>query len=122
MAGRLVHFEIPAEDTARAQEFYEQLFGWSFQSWDGPVEYRMTQAGGDPGGAIYKTEGRPAGPIVYFDTDDIDAHVARVRDLGGRAEDKMPIPGVGWMAACHDTEGNEVRLFQSDESAPQTQQ
>jgi predicted enzyme related to lactoylglutathione lyase len=118
MAGRLVHFEIPAEDTARAQEFYEQLFGWSFQTWGGPVEYRMTQAGGDPGGAIYKSEGRPPGPIVYFDTDDIDAHVARVRELGGRAEDKMPIPGVGWMAACHDTEGNEVRLFQSDESAP----
>jgi predicted enzyme related to lactoylglutathione lyase len=78
----------------------------------------MTQAGGDPGGAIYKTEGRPAGPIVYFDTDDVDAHVARVRKLRGRANDKMPIPGVGWMAACHDSEGNEVRLFQSDESAP----
>ena len=93
-----------------------------FQTWDGPVGCRMTQAGGDPGGAIYKTEGRPAGPIVYFDTDDIDAHVARVRELGGRAEDKMAIPGVGWMAACHDTEGNEVRLFQSDESAPQPEQ
>ena len=69
-------------------------------------------------GAIYKSEGREPGPIVYFDVDDIDADSARVRELGGTAEDKLPIPGVGWMATCHDPEGNEVRLFQSDESAP----
>ena len=117
MAGRLVHFEIPAEDTARAQEFYEQLFGWSFQTWDGPVEYRMTEAGGDPGGAIYKTEGRPSGPVVYFDTDDIDGSIAKVRDNGGKADDKMPIPHVGWFARCTDTEGNPFSLYQSDESA-----
>ncbi len=78
----------------------------------------MTKAGGDPGGAIYKSDGREPGPIVYFDTDDVEAHIARVRELGGQAEDKMPIPGVGWMSTCHDTEGNEVRLFQSDESVP----
>ena len=93
MAGRLVHFELPAEDIDRAQGFYEQLFGWSFQGAGTPFPYRMTEAGGEPAGAIYKNEGRPPGVIVYFDVDDIDAHVARVRELGGRADDKMPIPG-----------------------------
>ena len=118
MPGRLVHFELPATDVDRAQSFYEQLFGWSFSTWEGPFDYRMTNAGGDPGGAIYKSEGRGPGPIVYFDVDDIDADSARARELGGTAEEKVPIPGVGWMATCHDPEGNEVRLFQSGESAP----
>jgi predicted enzyme related to lactoylglutathione lyase len=39
-----------------------------------------------------------------------------VRELGGDAEDKEPIPHVGWFARCKDTEGNPFSLFQSDES------
>jgi predicted enzyme related to lactoylglutathione lyase len=44
-----------------------------------------------------------------------------VRKLGGEAENKEPIPHVGWFARCKDTEGNPFSLFQSDESvaAPQ---
>ncbi|HWB55521.1 MAG TPA: VOC family protein [Gaiellaceae bacterium] len=117
MPGRLVHFEIPAEDIDRAQSFYEQLFGWSFQAATS-FPYRMTQAGGEPAGAIYRNEGRKPGVIVYFDVEDVDAHVARVRELGGRADDKVPIPGIGWMAKCFDPDGNEVRAFQADDSVP----
>jgi predicted enzyme related to lactoylglutathione lyase len=36
---RVVHFEIHAGDPSRAISFYEKLFGWKFQKWDGPVEY-----------------------------------------------------------------------------------
>ena len=117
MPGRLVHFEFPADDTARAREFYGSLFGWSFGPWDGEVEYHMTEAGGEPGGAIYPRQEGERGPVVYFDTDDIDAHVARVRELGGSAQDKAPIPGVGWYARCTDSEGNAFSLYQADESA-----
>ncbi len=118
MAGRLVHFELPAQDTDRAQKFYEDLFGWEFQTWNGPVDYRMTKAGGDPGGAIYPSQSGEPGPLVYFDTEDIDGTVARFRELGGEAEDKQPIPGVGWYSRATDPEGNRVSLFQPDESAP----
>jgi len=116
--GRLVHFELPAENTERAREFWGSLFGWTFSSWDAPVEYHMTQAGGDPGGAIYPSQGGERGPVVYFDVDDVDATVARVRELGGEAEDAMAIPGVGWFARCADSEGNQFSLFKSDESVP----
>ena len=117
MPGRLVHFELPAQDTARARSFYSDLFGWRFQDFEGPVEYHMLE-GVEPGGAIYPSEGRERGPIVYFDVDDIDAAIARVNELGGTAEDKQPIPGIGWFTACHDSEGNEFSLFQGDDSAP----
>ena len=44
MAGQMVHYEIPAGDTAKAQEFWGGLFGWEFQAYPGaPVEYHMTQ-------------------------------------------------------------------------------
>jgi predicted enzyme related to lactoylglutathione lyase len=40
-----------------------------------------------------------------------------VRELGGEAEDKMPVQSYGWFAGCKDTEGNAFSLWQSDESA-----
>lgn len=116
MAGRLTHFEIPAKDTDRARKFYGALFGWEFSSWDGPVEYHMTTAGGDPGGAVYPRQGDEPGPRIWFDTDDVDAHIARVRKLGGKASDKEEIPGIGWFTIAKDTEGNEFGIMQSDPS------
>ncbi len=40
-----------------------------------------------------------------------------MRELGGEAEDKLPVQGYGWFAGCKDTEGNAFSLWQSDESA-----
>jgi predicted enzyme related to lactoylglutathione lyase len=40
-----------------------------------------------------------------------------VRELGGEADDKAPVPGHGWFAACKDSEGNVFHLWQQDESA-----
>ena len=116
MAGRLVHFEFPADDTARARDFWSGLFGWSFRGWEGPIEYHSTE-GVEPTGAIYPAQGGERGPIVYFDVDDVDAAVARVRELGGKAEDRQPIPGIGWYSRAEDTEGNRFSLYQHDASA-----
>ena len=119
MPGKIVHFELLAQDDGRGKAFWSGLFGWEFA--DSGMEgfsYWLTQAGGEPAGALYATDDVGAqGPIVYFDTDDIDASLAQVRELGGQAERKLPIPHVGWFARCHDTEGNAFSLFQSDESA-----
>lgn len=119
MAGKLVHFELPAQDTARARGFWSGVFGWEFGDSALPdYEYYMVQTGADQGGAVYPQQAGEQGLIVYFDTDDIDASIAKVRDGGGRADDKQPIPHVGWFARCTDTEGNTFSLYQSDESAP----
>ncbi len=52
--------------------------------------------------------------VVYLDTDEIDASIRKVRESGGRADEKQAIPGQGWFAGCTDTEGNPISLFQSD--------
>jgi uncharacterized protein len=118
MAGKIVHFELPAADADRASRFWGGLFGYDIgaSAMEG-FDYRMFQVSGDQGGAVMPSETPGNGPIVYFDTDDIDGSIAKVRELGGTAADKQPVPTHGWFAACKDTEGNSFSLWQGDESA-----
>jgi predicted enzyme related to lactoylglutathione lyase len=115
MANSIVHFELPAKDTQRARGFYESVFGWSFRDAMPGFEYLMTE-GIEPVAAVYPQQSGEQGPIVYFSTDDIDAAAAKVRDAGGEAEEKQPIPEIGWFARCKDSEGNAFSLFQADDS------
>lgn len=119
MAGQMVHFEIPAGDTAGAKEFWGGLFGWQFQEFPGsPGEYHMTQFSETTGGAIYGADGDARGTRTYFDVDDINAGSARVSELGGEGGEPMPVPGMGWFAICKDNQGNEFGLWQTDPNAP----
>jgi predicted enzyme related to lactoylglutathione lyase len=117
MGKKIVHVEFPSKDVDRAEKFWEGLGGWSIESagMEG-MDYRMFQDDGW-GGAVYpQQEGDEGGTTIYFGSDDIDADLAKVRELGGDAGEKMPIPHVGWFARCKDTEGNSFSLYQSDES------
>jgi predicted enzyme related to lactoylglutathione lyase len=118
MAGKIVHFELPVADADRASGFWGGLFGWPIA---GSVmegfDYRMFQTGDDQGGAVMPSETPGKGPVVYFDTEDIDASIAKVRELGGTADEKQPVPTHGWFASCKDTEGTSFSLWQADETA-----
>jgi len=116
MAGKLVHVEIVASDADRAVGFWSGVFGWQIgDSVMEEMDYRMFQTADDQGGAIYPGDNPTL--IVYFDTDDIDASVAKVRELCGSADDKQPVPSMGWFARCKDTEGNSFSLWQADPTA-----
>jgi uncharacterized protein len=116
MAGQPVHVEIPAGDTSRAKDFYSGLFGWEWQAMEGPVEYHMTQLSDTSGGAIFPAEER--GARVYFDVDDINAGAAKIKELGGKADDPAPVPSMGWFVTAEDPEGNKIGLWQIDPDAP----
>ena len=118
MSGKLVHFELPVRDTGRAKTFWGGVFGWEFGDSAMPgMEYYLVRTGEDQGGAVMSSEQQAAAPVVYFDTDDIDASIRKVRELGGDAAGKVPIPHVGWFSRCTDPEGIAFSLFESDESA-----
>jgi predicted enzyme related to lactoylglutathione lyase len=116
MGKKIVHVEFPAKETDRGEKFWEGFAGWSIENagMEG-IDYRMFQEDGW-GGAVYPNQDGETGPVIYFDSQNIDADLAKVRELGGNAEDKQPIPHVGWFGRCKDTEGNSFSLFQSDES------
>ena len=124
---RVVHFEIHAADPDRAVNFYKSLFGWEFQKWEGPMEYWLVTTGPNeqPGinGGLVRRQGEIDGQavIAYVCTvgvENLDASVQTALDNGGQiALPKMPIPGMGWLAYCKDTEGNISGMMQNDPNA-----
>jgi uncharacterized protein len=117
MGKKVVHVEFPAKDVDRAKKFWEGVGGWSLNDAGMPgMQYLMFQEG-DQGGAVFSMEGA-GGTTIYLGSEDIDADLAKAKELGGEAEDKQPIPSIGWFARCKDSEGNDFSLFQSDENAP----
>ena len=119
MPTKIVHFEIPADDTEKGRAFWGSLFGWEFKQYPGPSEYHMTEiVPGQTGGAITNMEPGKRGTRAYFDVDEIKAGAARVRELGGEASEPMPVPNMGWFVTCKDPHGNEFGLWQNDPAAP----
>jgi predicted enzyme related to lactoylglutathione lyase len=107
---RPVYFEIPAADPARAMAFYETAFGWKFTKWEGsPMAYWLISTGEGPG---------IDGGVNTLEVPDLDAALATVAAQGGSCVvPKMPVPGVGWLAYCKDTEGHIFGMMQRDAGA-----
>jgi uncharacterized protein len=123
MSGRIVHFELPYDDSARAGAFYGEIFGWDVQSYPG-MDYSMVSTGpsGDQGptepGFINGGMGPRAesfqGPTVVVDVDDIDATLAKITERGGTVvATKRPVAEMGWTAYFTDPEGNVVGLWET---------
>jgi len=118
MSGHVVHVEIPADDTAAGARFWGSLFGWEFTEYPGPFEYRMTRISEQTGTAITNMEPGKHGMRPYFAVEDVNTAAARVRALGGEANEPRPIPQTGWLSTCKDPHGNEFGLWQHDPTAP----
>ena len=124
---RVVHFEIHTGDPERAIKFYNSLFDWTFQKWEGPMEYWMVMTGPaeQPGinGGMLRRQGEIDGQAVIayvctVDVADIDASTNTAVANGGQVVlPKMAIPGVGWLVYCKDTEGNIFGMMQNDPNA-----
>ena len=124
---RVMHFEIHAGDCQRAVKFYKAVFGWEFQKWEGPAEYWMVMTGPNdqPGinGGLVQRRGEIDGQAVIayvctVDVSSVDDSAKTVESNGGQVVvPKMPIPGVGWLVYCKDTEGNIFGMMQSDDNA-----
>jgi hypothetical protein len=114
---RVVHFEIPADDVERAKGFYEKVFGWKIEKWEGPMDYWMVMTGeGAPGinGGMAKGEGPVRSVVNTIDVASVDQAIADIQANGGEiVMPKMEVPGVGWMAYFKDTEGNMFGVMQS---------
>ncbi len=117
---RPIHFEIPADQPDRAVRFYEQVFGWQFQKWDGPMPYWLVRTGEGCGidGGLMNRAHPGQGTVNTVDVPSCDECVRKVEAAGGKiVMPKMAVPGVGWLAYCADTEGNTFGVMQADERA-----
>lgn len=121
MGDRPTHFEIPVDDPDRAERFYADAFGWSFNRFPGAPSYYGLAATGDsvPGidGALYQ-RGEQNETMLTMSVESIEEAGDRILAAGGQiVSPKAPVPGVGWFAQFKDTEGNTIGIFLSDESA-----
>jgi predicted enzyme related to lactoylglutathione lyase len=125
MSGKVVHFEIPADDAERAQKFYAELFGWQLQPMPevnytlvstGPTgEAGPTESGYINGGLMRRGDQDSSDhPVITIDVQDIDETLKRIEDAGGSTVSaKMDVMGMGWAAYFKDTEGNVTGLWQN---------
>lgn len=132
---RVVHFEIHADDVARAKKFYQDAFGWQMQQMgpdmgdyvvvtSGPGMDKAQDLPKDPGinGGMMKRNAAKApegsSPNAYvciISVDNIDAYIEKVKKAGGKEHmAKMDVPGVGLLAYYADTEGNVFGMLQPE--------
>jgi hypothetical protein len=116
MKGELGYFEIGVADAARGRTFYGSLFDWQFApgpSGDGfeitTPNVRGGMHGGDAG----------ASPYVFFEVEDMERALDRVRELGGSVEgmdvegDEEKIAKFGRFKLCRDDQGSPFGLHQA---------
>lgn len=123
---KVVHFEIPADDLKRADDFYKTVFGWGIQVF--PTEggeYHMAtttpindkQMPKEPGainGGIVERGKIAQSPVLYLAVDNIDAYLKKIEANGGEIVlQKKDVPGMGAYAQVKDTEGNVIGLWET---------
>ena len=122
---KVVHFEIPFDDQARAQKFYQDVFGWQINKF-GDMDYWMaitapcdqnsmmpTEPGAINGGLLKKD---PTGehPVLVIDVPNVDEHISKIENAGGKVVmPKMQVGDFGLYARVKDTEGNVIGIWQT---------
>ena len=114
--GEITHIEFPADDPARARQFYAAVAGWEFSEPEGFTGYYMFRNGEGTGGAVAKRgEMAPQNLRIYITVDSLEEACATAEANGGTVvEQPSDIGGgMGRFAVVRDTEGSEVGLWQS---------
>lgn len=125
----VIDFQLPADDVARAEDFYKKTFGWVTNPipdmnytalYTGPTDKKnMPEESGFINGGMMKRGGTFDHPVVTIRVGDIGETAAKIQENGGRMlGEKMAIMDMGYIQYFRDTEGNTMCLWQ-DKKKPQ---
>ena len=122
---KVVHFELPADDVARASEFYRSVFDRELRTMP-EVDYtsirttavdESTQLPLEPGainGGLFKRTPQTPVPVVTVDVESIDIALKEVEAAGGiTVTPRTEIENMGAFGYFKDTEGNVVGLWEN---------
>ncbi len=104
--GDLYYFTLPVHDLARAQIFFGAVLGWQFPD---PDHGHVANISAPPGAVSVVEAPASTRAQLWFVVDDIHVAVARVRELGGHADDPV-LYDSGWSADCVDDQGTTFSL------------
>jgi len=123
---KVIFFEIPADNLARARKFYGTVFDWKMNEIPsmhytqvGTVEADKLGVRGKPkepgainGGMVERNDSVKS-PVIYISVENIDEAAATIEKNGGKViQPKSPVGNFGFAAYFKDTEGNVVGLWQ----------
>lgn len=121
---KVVHFEIPVDDLARAKKFYKEIFGWEFN--DVPTmdysiiktvvtdEKNMPSETGAINGGMMKRVNKGETPVIVIDVPSIDDYLKKLEKAGSKVIlPKQKVGDMGLYARITDTEGNVIGIWQS---------
>jgi predicted enzyme related to lactoylglutathione lyase len=101
--------------------FYEEVFVWRVQKWEGPMDYWLVTTGGHDEPAIegaITPRANAGGTQNTIGVRSVDEYTQRVVEGGGKVvAPKVTVPGVGYVAYCADTEGTVFGIMEDDPSA-----
>lgn len=118
---RAIHFDLSADNPERATRFYQSVFGWKTEKWQGPTDYWLMTTGDDKkpgitGGVAARIQPHDTTAVI-IEAPSVDEYAEKVKSSGGQIrEAKQTIPGVGYLVMCRDTEGNTFGIMQVDPS------
>ena len=123
MSGRVVHFEIPVDDSDRARSFYEKAFGWQLMPLP-EMGYTLVTSGpsGDQGptepgfinGGLMQRQDPFTAPHIVIDVGNLEDALKAVNDAGGTTvAERQAVGDMGFTAYFRDSEGNLVGLWET---------
>ncbi|MCK9351200.1 MAG: VOC family protein [Candidatus Paceibacterota bacterium] len=128
---KVIHFEIQADDVARAKDFYSKSFGWNIQQAmtagkDGNgMDYWMIETGPKDmpgiGGGMYARpkDGKTYAYKCTVLVENIDEAMESIKKNGGKVtREKTNMEKIGWFAEAVDTEGNVFSIMQATDWKP----
>src|SRR5216110_3313008 len=85
---RVTHFEIYTDHPEAVQSFYQNVFGWKFQKFEGgPIEYWLVTTGDDKepginGGVTRPREGQSCGTLNTIAVESLDRIMKKIEQSG----------------------------------------
>jgi len=115
MMGQVSYLEIGSGHAAQTRQFFEQLFDWTFNSmgegaegWFQTPSIKVGLHDNDPEPQFF----------IFFEVADLDGEIARVKELGGAADEPGPDePGFGRFCTCQTPQGIRFGLHQRPQSS-----
>ena len=119
--GRIIHFEIPSDNTKKSRSFYQKVFKWKFEKW-GEEDFWIIKTGRENekgiDGSLMKKNELQQSVVNTIKVKNIDKTIKKIIKNGGEILiDKTPIKGIGWLVYFKDIDQNMFGAMENDKKA-----
>lgn len=114
----IIYADLSTYSLEKSIRFYEAVFGWKYYEYEGNYGAYL---GNRLVAGLYETPEKfkqmrmPHFWMTYIQVDDVDATVAKARELGGIIELVMTIPDFGKLALIRDPQGAGFTVYEGDQ-------